>query len=481
MMLRASSTKCFSKPQMSSLTTLAERVRNFSSSSRREQQRLVILGSGWGGYEILRKVDKKRWNVTMISPNNYFNFTPLLAGCSTGTLEFRCAVEPVRRFAPSVTAYQAWCDSIDFKNKVLRCMPATPPYPYASPSDTFNDKTRVIRRPGTDEPFTVRYDKLVIAVGCYSQTFNIPGVKEHAHFLKDIRDARAIRNRIYECLEQANQPILSDIERRGLLNFCVVGGGPTGVEFAAELHDLLHAEIAKHYPNLARLSKINLYDVAPSILGMFDKELIKYTENTFKRDGISILTSHHVEKVEAGKLFVKEQGEVPFGLLVWSTGLAANPLITSITELKKDKSARSIITDAHLNALRADGTPDPDVWAIGDASMVDGSMLPATAQVANQKAKYLGKKLNKIVKDQDPKEPFEFHNQGSLAYIGDWKAIYEGPEGREGKPFSQEYGRLAWLLWRSAYFTMTLSVKNKVLVPFYWFLTWIFGRDITRF
>ncbi|THV05715.1 FAD/NAD(P)-binding domain-containing protein [Dendrothele bispora CBS 962.96] len=475
MILRSSFTK---------ITQVERVVRHFSSTTRRERERLVILGSGWGGYEVLRKIDKKRWNVTMVSPNNYFNFTPLLAGCATGTLEFRCAIEPVRRFAPRVNAYSAWCDSIDFKNKVLHCMPATPPFPHASPSDTFNaiNEDKEAQRPGDGPSFTVRYDKLVIAVGAYSQTFNIPGVKEHAHFLKDVRDARAIRSRIYECFEQANQPVLSDIQRRNLLNFCVVGGGPTGVEFAAELHDLLHAEMARHYPNLARLSKITLYDVAPSILGMFDEGLVKYTENSLKREGISILTSHHVEKVEAGKLFVKEQGEVPFGLLVWSTGLAPNPLINSITEFKKDRSQRSILTDAHLNVLKLDGTPNPDIWAIGDSATIEDAPLPATAQVANQKAKYLGKKLNKIVKDQEHKEPFAFHNQGSLAYIGNWKAIYERPEGKEkGQPFSQEYGRVAWLLWRSAYFTMTLSVRNKILVPFYWFLTWIFGRDITRF
>jgi NADH dehydrogenase FAD-containing subunit len=175
------------------------------------------------------------------------------------------------------------------------------------------------------------------------------------------------------------QPTLSDMDRRNLLNFCIVGlsslvlficstvfadfstlgGGPTGVEFASELHDLLHAEIAQHYPSLAKMAKITIYDVAPSILGSFDKTLVecvlnslrlqlhqliispsRYAEKTFSRDGISILTSHHVEKVEAGKMFVKERGEVPFGILVWSTGLAPNPLISSISEFKKDMKTK---------------------------------------------------------------------------------------------------------------------------------------------
>jgi NADH dehydrogenase FAD-containing subunit len=151
---------------------------------------------------------------------------------------------------------------------------------------------------------------------------------------------------------------------------------------------------------------------------------------------------------------------VPFGLLVWSTGLAPNPLIQSISDITKDeKSGRlitpltwiihmssyripnSLITDDHLNVIQTDGTPDPNVWAIGDAAKIKIAPLPATAQglfrpitaseldpniytslVANQKAKYLVKKLNKLVKDQLSPKPFEFHNQGTLAYIGNWYA-----------------------------------------------------------
>ncbi|KAF8803351.1 FAD/NAD(P)-binding domain-containing protein [Phlegmacium glaucopus] len=429
----------------------------FSSSTPRYKQRLVVLGSGWGGYNILRSVDKKQWDVTILSPNTYFNFTPLLASTAVGTLEFRCAVEPVRRYAPEVTYYQAWCDEIDFAHKRLKCvrnpkfMPATRPT-NADPKPKHDGDTNVIDHSGI--PFSIHFDKLVIAVGAYSQTFDVPGVKEHAHFLKDVKDARRIRGRILECFEQANQPFLTDIERRHLLNFCVVGGGPTGVEFSAELYDLLHSDIAKHYPVLAKLAKITIYDVASNILGSFDQSLRKYTENTLSREGISILTNHHVERVEAGKMIVTEQGEVPFGLLVWSTGLAPNPLVRAISEVKKDNRTSSLITNDHLNVIMNDGVPNPDVWAI----------------VANQKAKYLVKKLNKIAKDQAFPAPFEFHNQGSLAYIGNWKAIYDksGQSGQEDGFLQKETGRLAWLLWRSAYFTMTLSIRNRILVPTYW-------------
>ncbi|THH18896.1 hypothetical protein EW146_g2185 [Bondarzewia mesenterica] len=345
-------------------------------------------------------------------------------------------------------------------------MPATPPLHVETHSAEEADSTLTkYRRTGT--PFEIKYDKLVVAVGAYSQTFGIPGVKENAKFLKDVKDARTIRTRLLECFEQANQPILTDIERRNLLHFCIVGGGPTGVEFAAELHDLLHHEIAKHYPTLARLANITLYDVAPKILGNFDRGLAEFAEKKFNRNGIKLLTSHHVDRVEPGKLFVKEQGEVPFGLLVWSTGLASNSLVLSMTELKKDEKSGSLITNDRLNVLRANGDPDPDVWAIGDAAKIEGSSLPATAQVANQKAKYVTKLLNKIVKGREAKDPFVFQYLGSLAYLGDWQAIYDRSGAQSGLK-TKETGRLAWLLWRSAYFTMTLSLRNKILIPTYW-------------
>ncbi|KAI0366509.1 FAD/NAD(P)-binding domain-containing protein [Pilatotrama ljubarskyi] len=474
--------------QRAAYAALWSRPRTLFSSPAVGRQRLVILGSGWGGYEILRAIDKKRWNVVIVSPNNYFNFTPLLASCCVGTLEFRATVEPVRRYTPEVVAYTAWCDSIDFKHKKLICMPATSPvtFPESSQPAGDNDPNQSASPvAGSSGKFELTYDKLVIAVGAYSQTFNVPGVKEHAHFLKDIRDARRIRARVLECFEQANQPTITDADRRKLLNFCIVGGGPTGVEFAAELHDFLHTDLARHYPALARMAKINLYDVAPVILGGFDAGLQEYATSKFKREGIRLLTQHHVERVEPGRMFVTEEGEVNFGLLVWSTGLAPNPLIESITEAKKhERTKRSLITDGNLNVLMNDtGAPDPDVYAIGDAATIENEPLPATAQVANQQAKYLTKKLNALVRGRAPassQAPFKFHNAGSLAYVGDWEAIFDRTKAASG-PKGKETGRLAWLLWRSAYFTKTLSVRNKILVPMYWFLNWIFGRDLSRF
>lgn len=121
--------------------------------------------------------------------------------------------------------------------------------------------------------------------------------------------------------------------------------------------------------------------------------------------------------------------------------------------------------------MRDTNVPDPDVFAIGDAAMIDGGEpLPATAQVANQQAKYVTKNLNRLIWSGEVDagaKPFQFQNAGSLAYVGDWNAIFDRTKAARG-PKGKETGRLAWLLWRSAYFTKTLSVRNKILVPVYW-------------
>ena len=115
-----------------------------------------------------------------------------------------------------------------------------------------------------------------------------------------------------------------------------------------------------------------------------------------------------------------------------------------------------------------DGAADPHTYAIGDCAAIDGTPLPATAQVANQQAKYLTRRLNRLIRtDRDDPKPFVFQNAGSLAYVGDWEAIFDRTKAARG-PKGKETGRLAWLLWRSAYFTKTLSVRNKILVPVYW-------------
>ncbi|KAF9123769.1 hypothetical protein BGW39_008706 [Mortierella sp. 14UC] len=445
------------------------------------QGRVMILGSGWGGFKLLRDMDKNAYQVVAVSPRNHFLFTPLLASTSVGTLEFRCITEPVRGYTRNVEYHQAWCDNVDFEQSKVDCtlnlstVPATHvtnPTTHTLQQVTNNHKNHL----------SLDYDHLIIAVGSYSNTFNIPGVKEHAFFLKEVSDARKIRSRVLECFERAEMS-RSDEERNGLLHFAVVGGGPTGVEFSSELHDFIREDCSRLFPALMNHVTLAVYDVAPTILANFDKSLSEYCMTKFKRSGIEVRTGTVVERVEDGKLVLKNGKQVPFGCLVWSTGLTENPMTASLENRVMKSKSKRILTDPYLRVLDQNGKVIPNVYAVGDCATIKDHELPQTAQVANQQAIYLRKALNKLAKQPeksftDVTAPFSFKNLGSMAYIGNWEAVVDMTKINEK---AKESGTLAWVFWRSSYLTMSVSIRNKMIIPMYWMMTWVFGRDVSSF
>ncbi|KAI0443862.1 pyridine nucleotide-disulfide oxidoreductase-domain-containing protein [Xylaria telfairii] len=467
------------------------------------KERVVILGSGWAGYAFARTLDPKKYERIMVSPRSYFVFTPLVAGTAVGTLEFRAVIESVRRLNLD-HYYQGWADDVDFARKVVRVE--------ANTSDDLTSRTTPQLLPrqatATNEAakgpvFDLPYDKLVVAVGAYAQTFGIEGVKEHANFLRNVGDARKIRMKILQCFEKASLPITTDAERRKLLHFAVVGGGPTGIEFAAELHDLVRDDLRNTYPDIVKFVNITVYDVAPKVLPMFDQKLAQYAMDTFHRERIAVKTEHHLTRIRpdddcAGclKLKFKEYGneEVGAGIVVWSTGLMQNPLMQKLSvnreavsgvQLHMDAKTGGIVTDSRLRVTTVPHAPEkqgqeqeqalsvlPDVYSIGDCAVVAGERYPATAQVASQQATHLAKRLNKG--DLETKRPFVFRNWGVMTYLGGWRAIHQSSA-------DELTGRAAWFLWRTAYLTKSMSIRNKCMVPVYWFMSWLFGRDISRF
>ncbi|TGO81323.1 hypothetical protein BPOR_1206g00010 [Botrytis porri] len=512
-------------------------------ASKGDRERILILGSGWSGFTLSRQLDPKKYQTVVISPRSYFVFTPLLASTAVGTLEFRSALESVRgrgrwrgwglvgggwggwgARGNGVEFWQGWADDVNFDKKTIKVEENAIERPKTA--------STTIEKKGKGKVFEVGYDKLVVSVGCYSQTFGIEGVRENALFLKDVGDARKIRKRILECFETAALPTTSDSLRKQLLNFAIVGGGPTGVEFAAELFDLCHEDLSTLYPSLTPFIKITIYDVAPKILPMFDKNLANYALEHFKRDGIEIKTEHHIlglskeggNEEDAGKGFtlnLKEEGDVGVGMCVWSTGLMMNPFIEKALssvhtfptqsvilagsdnqksmerpedekwELKRSTKTGGLMVDNFFRVKLAtrsspDGTTQTqqeatmnDVFALGDVAVLGNMGLPATAQVANQEAKWLGKRLNKMEKagkiGAAEDKGFTFRNMGVMTYVGGMKAIMQ----TDGK--GEIKGRTAWLIWRGAYLTQTISWRNKILIPMYWAINWLFGRDISRF
>jgi NADH:ubiquinone reductase (non-electrogenic) len=437
---------------MNKISNFFQNFKNFknsftTSTSPTDRKKVVVLGSGWAGFRFLKDIDQKFFDVKAISPRNHFIFTPLLASTTVGTLEYRSIIEPTRMACPNYL--QAECRDILADRNTIIC------------HDNYRNKD-----------FEVPYDYLVIAVGTTPNTFNIKGVKEHCNFLRQIQDARAIRKKIITLFEEASSPMTTKEEKCKLLTFVIVGGGPTSCEFSAELHDFLESDFKKFFPLLTiEEVKIYLIESTDHILGMFDEKLSSYAEKYFKRQNVKILTKTTVKEVTADEIILSNQISIPYGMCVWSTGNAPLEFIKNLKTIPKDSRGR-ILVDDHLKVKNT-----KNIFAIGDCATQENlPPLPQTAQCAQQEGNYLCKAFNNIKKGGDVEhyEKFHFNKLGMMSYIGGYNAIVD-ISGNKLK------GHTAWLFWRSAYLTKLLSIRNKILVPMYWFKTFVFGRDIATF
>ncbi|KAL6140032.1 hypothetical protein ACLB2K_058333 [Fragaria x ananassa] len=328
-----------------------------SNQNEVKKKRVVVLGTGWAGTSFLKHVDASHYDVQVVSPRNYFAFTPLLPSITCGTVEARSIVEPVRNMIKKrngeIKYYEAECVKIDAANKNVHLRANT-------------DNPLI----GTPE-FSLEYDYLVVAMGAQVNTFNTPGVKENCHFLKEVEDAQKIRRSIIDCFETAVLPGLSEEEQRRNLHFVIVGGGPTGVEFAAELHDYFQEDLVKLYPMVKDLVKITLIQSGDHILNMFDERISNFAETKFQRDGIDVQTGCRVVSVSDKeiKVKVKSKGEVcsvPHGMVVWATGVGTRPVVRDFMEQVGQANRRVLVTDEWLRVKGCD-----DVYAIGDCATIN--------------------------------------------------------------------------------------------------------------
>eukprot|EP00897_Mesotaenium_endlicherianum_P008038 jgi/Mesen1/7262/ME000373S06336 len=312
-----------------------------------KKKKLVILGTGWGGMSILRGIDTRLYDVTIVAPRNYFLFTPLLPGVTSGSVEARSISEPIRRIMvrhkKQAQFIEAECVDVDPATKHITCRDASGKVAEGQ------------------EKFSLDYDILVVAVGAQANTFGTPGVLEHCHVLKEVDDAERIRESIVDCFEAACVPGLSDEDKQRLLHFVVVGGGPTGVEFSAELHDLIVDDMSRLYPGVASAARITLIQSADHILNMFDKRISDFARSKFSRDGVDIQTNARVVAVNDNDIVIqdkktRQRQSIDYGLVVWSTGIGTRPL----------GDRRALATDEWL---RVKGTFD--VWALGDCSSIE--------------------------------------------------------------------------------------------------------------
>ncbi|GAA6050545.1 hypothetical protein JCM3770_005593 [Rhodotorula araucariae] len=337
---------------------LDERMVN---SSGEDKKRLVIIGGGWASVGILKRLDPDLWHVTVVAPDNFFTFHPLLPSATVGTVEVRSLVEPLRKIIARVSGHFLYGSAVDVD---------------------FSERLLEVACPGGEENFYVPYDKLVIACGSTNSTHGVPGL-ENCFQLKTVPDAQAIRRRIMDNLEKAALPSTEMDERRRLLSFVVCGGGPTGVEFASELWEMVNEDVTSYMPKLLRDEiKVHIIQSRDHILNTYAEKISEYAEERFRRNEIDLITNARVKEVRPDKVVytVKDpktgkttQLEVESGFTLWSTGIAMNPFTQRIASLLPNQYHKHALeVDSHLRVL---GAPLGTVYALGDCATIETRLV----------------------------------------------------------------------------------------------------------
>ncbi|XP_041990013.1 internal alternative NAD(P)H-ubiquinone oxidoreductase A1, mitochondrial-like isoform X2 [Salvia splendens] len=331
--------------------------------------------------------------------------------------------------------------------------------------------------------FKVAYDKLVIASGAEASTFGIKGAREYATFLREVYHAQEIRRKLLLNLMLSDVPGVTEEEKRRLLHCVVVGGGPTGVEFSGELSDFIKKDVQQRYSHVKDYIHVTLVE-ANEILSSFDDRLRVYAIKQLTKSGVNFVRGI-VKDVQPEKIILNDGTDIPYGVLVWSTGVGPSSFVKS---LEVPKAGGRIGIDEWLRVPSVQ-----DVFAIGDCSgfleSTGKTVLPALAQVAERQGKYLAQVLNNVGKSGggransatglDLGEAFVYKHLGSMATIGRYKALVDLRQSKEAKGVSMA-GFSSFFIWRSAYLTRVISWRNRFYVFINWVTTLVFGRDISR-
>jgi NADH dehydrogenase len=408
--------------------------------------RVLILGGGFGGIyaaiELERALrDRDNVNITLVTRDNYFLFTPMLHEVAASDLEMNTIINPLRKLLRRVKTFTGNIEKINLER---RCVTVTHGF-----------DRHVHELP---------YDHLIIALGSGTNFFGLPGVQDAALTIKTLNDAIELRNRLITHLEEANSECAAG-ERQPLLTFVVVGAGFAGVETLGGINDFVRAAI-RFYPNLApEYVHTILISSDEFILPELGSKLGAYAQRKLAARGVEIITRTRVTAVRDGLVELSDGRTIPATTLIWAAGNAPNPLVTA---LPTPKSGGRILVNEHLEVQGF-----PGVWALGDcASIPDretGGFHPATAQHAIREGRCAARNVAADIVG-GRKRSFSFSTLGRLAAIG----RRTGVANIFGLNFS---GFLAWWLWRTIYLFKLPRLEKKMRVALDWTLDLCFAND----
>ena len=394
--------------------------------------RIVIIGAGFSGLKVAKLTNTHRYQVVIIDKRNYHTFQPLLYQVASTGLEPDSIAYPIRKILKSQkNTFFRLCNvkNIDKNNNKL---------------DT--------------DIGDLSYDILVIATGAGNNFFGNKIIEKNALPMKSLIDALNLRSKILGNFEEALNT--KDLERReSLMNFVIVGAGPTGVELAGALAELRNKVLAKDYPDLdLRQMKINLIESAPRVLANMAKKSSEVAYKSLKDLDVLIWTNTFVENYENNLITTKTDLTFKADTLIWAAGVKGN-MLDGIAKEDQGRGAR-IIVDEFCKMKSSD-----NIYVLGDIALIQSNLypegLPMLGSVAMQQGVYLAHLLNQKAKGKEIK-PFVYKHKGIMATIGRNAAVVEIGD------FKMQ-GPIAWAIWMFVHLMLLVGFRNRVVV----FINWV--------
>ena len=400
--------------------------------------RVVIVGGGFGGLEAARQLRKAAVQVTLIDRRNFHLFQPLLYQVATAGLSPANIATPLRY----IVRHQRNCEVL--LAEVIG----------------FDVSRRVVLLADGE----VSYDTLILAAGASHSYFGRDDWAEFAPGLKTLEQATEIRRRILTAFEEAERE--ADLEqRRALLTFTVIGGGPTGVELAGAISEIARHTLAHDFRHINPAdARVVLVEAGPRVLAQFPEELSQRGAKKIRDLGIELLTGHKVVDIQADRvsLFSAEGTiELRTRTVLWGAGVQANPLARKLADAigaKCDNAGRIPVQNDQSLAGH------PELFVIGDISRAldaEGKPLPGLAPVAMQQGQYVARQIMARIQSSSPLPPFRYRNRGTMATIGRSAAVAQ----LGSWTFC---GFLAWLMWLFVHLMLIVQFQNRLLVLMQW-------------
>lgn len=414
-----------------------------------QRKRILILGGGFAGLTVAMELERQlardpSFEITLINRENFFLFTPMLHEVATSDLDLTTIVNPARKMLRRINFLAGRVDQIDI------------------------EKRRVVVSHGFDHHHhTLNFDFLVLGLGCVTNLYGIPGLREYALTMKTLGDAMRLRNHLIAHMEEADSDCCK--EKESLLTFVVAGGGFAGVETVAGINDFVRGAL-RSYPNLTEdMLRIVLVHSGPVILPELDEKLGSYAQRKLAGRKVEVRLNTKVEGFSGRAVRLSDGSTIDTNTLVWTAGTSPNPLLETIPCAKE--RGRLLVTESlELQAY-------PGVWALGDCSAIPdrrrGGFHPPTAQHALRQGKIVAHNVTATVRGTEQTR-FDFSTIAQLAAIG----RRTGVASILGINFS---GFVAWWLWRTIYLSKLPRFEKKLRVAFDWTLDLIFSKDFVQF